>query len=36
MVEEIKTVRHINQWFWGESVDIVKTNGTANICVKFD
>lgn len=36
MVEEIKTVRHINQWFWGESVDIVKDDGTAMVCVKFD
>lgn len=36
MVEEIKTVRHINQWYWGESVDIVKDDGTAMVCVKFD
>ena len=36
MVEEIKTVRHINQWFWGCSVDIVKDDGTAMVCVKFD
>ena len=27
---------HINQWFWGTSVDIVKDNGTAIVCVKFD
>ena len=27
---------HINQWFWGKSVDIVKDNGTAIVCVKFD
>lgn len=27
---------HINRWFWGESVDIVKDDGTAIICVKFD
>jgi len=27
---------HINQWFWGRSVDIVKTDGTAIVCVKFD
>ena len=27
---------HINSWFWGESVDIVKTDGTAIICVKYD
>lgn len=36
MVEEIKTVRHINSWYWGESVDIVKDDGTAIVCVKFD
>ena len=27
---------HINAWWWGESVDIVKDDGTAIICVKFD
>lgn len=27
---------HTNQWHWGRSVDIVKTNGTAIVCVKFD
>ena len=27
---------HINRWWWGESVDIVKDDGTATICVKFD
>ena len=27
---------HINRWFWGESVDIVKNDGTAIVCVKFD
>ena len=27
---------HINQWFWGISVDIVKDDGTAIVCVKFD
>lgn len=27
---------HINRWFWGESVDIVKDDGTAIVCVKFD
>lgn len=27
---------HYNQWFWGQSVDIVKTDGTAIVCVKFD
>ena len=27
---------HINRWFWGESVDIVKDDGIAIVCVKFD
>ena len=27
---------HTNQWWWGLSVDIIKTNGTAMVCVKFD
>lgn len=27
---------HTNQWWWGVSVDIIKTNGTAMVCVKFD
>ena len=27
---------HINTWWWGHSVDIVKDDGTAIVCVKFD
>lgn len=27
---------HTNQWWWGKSIDIVKDNGTAIICVKYD
>lgn len=27
---------HINTWGWGESVDIVKDDGTAIVCVKYD
>lgn len=27
---------HINSWWWGKSIDIVKTDGTAMVCVKFD
>ena len=27
---------HINHWWWGHSVDIVKDDGTAIVCVKFD
>lgn len=27
---------HINQWWWGHSVDIVKDDGTAIVCVKFE
>lgn len=26
----------INQWWWGTSINIVKDNGTAIVCVKFD
>ena len=27
---------HINRWWLGESVDIVRCNGTSIVCVKFD
>lgn len=27
---------HTNQWWWGQSVDIVKSDGTAIVCVKYD
>ena len=27
---------HTNQWWWGRSIDIVKDDGTAIVCVKFD
>lgn len=27
---------HTNSWWWGKSVDIVKKDGTAIVCVKFD
>lgn len=27
---------HINRWWWGRSIDIVKDDGTAIVCVKFD
>ena len=27
---------HFNLWWWGSSVDMVKDNGTAIVCVKFD
>lgn len=27
---------HINQWYWGHSIDIVKNDGSAIVCVKFD
>jgi len=27
---------HINRWWWGSSTDIVKKDGTAIVCVKFD
>ena len=27
---------HTNTWWWGVSVDIVKKDGTAMVCIKFD
>ena len=33
---ETKFVIHINRWYWGTSVNIVKVDGTAMVCVKFD
>lgn len=27
---------YTNSWWWGKSVDIVKDDGTAIVCVKFD
>ena len=33
---ETKVIVHSNSWYWGTSVDIVKTDGTAIVCVKFD
>lgn len=27
---------HINHWYWGRSIDIVKDDGTAMVCVKYD
>lgn len=32
----IEVYRHTNRWWWGHSVDIVKDDGTAIVCVKFD
>ena len=33
---ETKVIVHTNSWYWGCSVDIVKDDGTAMVCVKFD
>lgn len=27
---------HKNSWWWGRSIDIIKCDGTAIVCVKFD
>ena len=35
-MEEVNVVKHSCQWWWGESVDIIRDGGTAIICVKFD
>ena len=33
---ETKVIKLICYWWWGRSVDIVKDDGTAIVCVKFD
>lgn len=33
---ETKVIVHTNSWYWGRSIDIVKDDGTAIVCVKFD
>lgn len=33
---ETKVVVHTNCWYWGRSVDLVKDDGKAMVCVKFD
>lgn len=33
---ETKVIVHTNYWYWGISVDIVRTDGTAMVCVKYD
>ena len=35
-MEQNEFVYHVCQWYWGKSVDIVKDDGTAIVCVKFD
>jgi ribosomal protein S18 acetylase RimI-like enzyme len=35
-MEENNVIRHVCLWWWGESVDIVRCDGTAVVCVKFD
>ena len=34
--ERFEVLYHTNRWWWGESVDIVKSDGKAIVCVKFD
>ena len=36
LMEEIIVIKHVCSWWWGHSVDIVKDDGTAIVCVKFD
>ena len=33
---ETKVIVHTNSWYWGRSVDIVRDDGMAMVCVKFD
>ena len=35
-MKETVTINHYNRLWWGKSVDIVKVDGTAMVCVKFD
>ena len=35
-METSKYVYHSNKWWWGESCDIIRNNGSAIVCVKFD
>ena len=35
-MKEIIVIKHYCSWWWGKSVDIVKDDGTAIVCVKFD
>lgn len=35
-MKEIIVIKHNCSWWWGHSVDIVKDDGTAIVCVKFD
>lgn len=35
-MDKNEIVYHVCQWWWGRSVDIVRCNGTATVCVKFD
>ena len=36
LMEENNVIRHVCLWWWGRSVDIVKDDGTAIVCVKYD
>ncbi len=35
-MKEMIVIKHLCQWYWGCSVDIIKNDGTAIVCVKFD
>lgn len=35
-MDKNEIVYHVCQWYWGRSIDIVKDDGTAIVCVKFD
>ena len=35
-MKEIIVIKHPCSWWWGKSVDIIKNDGTAIVCVKFD
>lgn len=33
---ETRVVVHDNSWYWGRSVDMIRDDGMAMVCVKFD
>jgi ribosomal protein S18 acetylase RimI-like enzyme len=33
---EKRVVVHTNSWYWGRSVDMIRDDGMAMVCVKFD
>lgn len=32
----VEMIYHTNSWWWGKSVDVIREDGKAIVCVKFD